>query len=128
MTAMEIIDATLLASGYPDAKTVLEQRWIDEMPSFREAHFLEGFATKDRQFHFAPNWHALGDKNGVMPKLPDQMDNIEAAVPDAPFRLVTAPARSFLNTSFTEMASGKRREGRPTVTDASRRREAPGYR
>ena len=50
-----------------------------------------------------------------MPKLPDQMDNIEAAVPDAPFRLVTAPARSFLNTSFTEMASGKRREGRPTV-------------
>ena len=29
--------------------------------------------------------------------------------------MVTAPARSFLNTSFTEMASGKRREGRPTV-------------
>ena len=115
MTAMEIIDATLLASGYPDAKTVLEQRWMDEMPSFRAAHFLDGFATKDRRFHFAPNWHALGDKNGVMPKLPDQMDNIEAAVPDAPFRLVTAPARSFLNTSFTEMASGKRREGRPTV-------------
>jgi anaerobic selenocysteine-containing dehydrogenase len=47
--------------------------------------------------------------------LPDQMDNIETAGPDAPFRLVTAPARSFLNTSFTEMASGKRREGRPTV-------------
>ena len=28
---------------------------------------------------------------------------------------MTAPARSFLNTSFTEMASGQRREGRPTV-------------
>src|SRR5271165_2923320 len=115
MTAMEIIDATLLASGYPDAKTVLERRWVDEMPSFRSAHFLDGFATKDRRFHFAPDWHALGDKNGVLPKLPDQMDNIEAAVPDAPFRLVTAPARSFLNSTFTEMASGKRREGRPTV-------------
>jgi anaerobic selenocysteine-containing dehydrogenase len=115
MTAMDIIDATLLASGYPDAKTVLERRWVDEMPSFRAAHFLDGFATKDRRFHFAPDWRGLGDKHGVMPKLPDQMDNIETAGPDAPFRLVTAPARSFLNTSFTEMASGKRREGRPTV-------------
>jgi anaerobic selenocysteine-containing dehydrogenase len=28
---------------------------------------------------------------------------------------VTAPARSFLNTSFSEMPSGRRREGRPTV-------------
>ncbi len=115
MTAMEIIDATLLASGYPDAKTVLERRWVDEMPSFRAAHFLDGFANKDHRFHFAPDWRGLGDKHGVMPKLPDQMDNIETAGPDAPFRLVTAPARSFLNTSFTEMASGKRREGRPTV-------------
>jgi anaerobic selenocysteine-containing dehydrogenase len=50
-----------------------------------------------------------------MPALPDQMDAIDVATPEAPFRLVTAPARSFLNTSFTEMASGKRREGRPTV-------------
>jgi anaerobic selenocysteine-containing dehydrogenase len=32
-----------------------------------------------------------------------------------PFRLVTAPARQFLNTSFTETASSRRREGRPTV-------------
>ena len=28
---------------------------------------------------------------------------------------MTAPARSFLNTSFTEMQSGRKREGRPTV-------------
>ena len=116
MTAMEIVDATLLASGYPDAKAVQESRWIDEMPPFRTAHFLDGFPTRDRRFHFAPDWAALGDNHGAMPKLPDQMDNIEASSPDAPFRLVTAPARSFLNTSFTEMASGKKREGRPTVS------------
>ena len=85
------------------------------MPPFRTAHFLDGFPTRDRRFHFAPDWAALGDKHGVMPTLPDQMDNIEAASADAPFRLVTAPARSFLNTSFTEMRSGQRREGRPTV-------------
>jgi anaerobic selenocysteine-containing dehydrogenase len=124
MTAMELIDATLRASGYPDAKTVLEQRWIDAMPPFREAHFLDGFPTKDRRFHFAPDWKALGDKHAVMPGLPDQMANIEAAGPEAPFRLVTAPARSFLNSTFSEMASGRKREGRPTVLmhpdDASR--------
>ena len=28
---------------------------------------------------------------------------------------MTSPARSYLNTSFTEMASGRQREGRPTV-------------
>ncbi len=115
MTAMQIIDHTLRLSGYPDAGTVQAQRWVDAMPPFRTAHFLDGFPTPDKRFHFAPDWAALGDSHAVMPALPDQMDNFEAATPDAPFRLVTAPARSFLNTSFTEMRSGQRREGRPTV-------------
>jgi anaerobic selenocysteine-containing dehydrogenase len=43
------------------------------------------------------------------------MEIVDAARPDCPFRLVTAPARSFLNTSFTEVASGRGRERRPTV-------------
>ena len=115
MTEMEIIDATLRKSGYPGADTVLAQRWYDAMPSFRTAHFLDGFATPDKKFHFAPNWKAMGDNHAVMPPLPDQMETIDAARPDAPFRLVTAPARSFLNSTFTETPSGRRREGRPTV-------------
>ena len=122
MTAMEIIDATLRHPGYPDAKTVLEQRWVDEMPPFRTAHFLDGFPTTDRRFHFAPDWKALGDNHAVMPALPDQMDNTEAAAAEAPFRLVTAPARSFLNTSFTEMASGQTPRRPSDRADASRRR------
>ena len=106
MTAMEIVDQTLRMSGYPDAATVLQRRWVDAMPPFRTAHFLDGFATSDKRFHFAPDWAGLGDKNGVMPPLPDQMQNVEAATADAPFRLVTAPSRSFLNTSFSETPSG----------------------
>jgi len=43
------------------------------------------------------------------------MTAIDETGPDRPFRLVTAPARSFLNTSFSEMKSGQKREGRPTV-------------
>ncbi|HET6607923.1 MAG TPA: molybdopterin oxidoreductase family protein [Rhodopila sp.] len=115
MTAWEIVDETLRVSGWPDAKTVLEQRWVDAMPDFETSHYVQGFATPDKKFHFAPNWRMLGDDHGVMPKLPDQMSNIELATKDAPFRLVTAPARSFLNTSFTEMPYSQKREGRPTV-------------
>ena len=115
MTAMALIDATLKLSGKPDAATVLRERGVDVMPAFEEAHFLSGFPTRDKRFHFAPNWAALGDNHAGMPRLPDHMPCIDDAAPDRPFRLVTAPARSFLNTSFTEMPSGRKREGRPTV-------------
>jgi anaerobic selenocysteine-containing dehydrogenase len=115
MTAMQIIDETLRVSGYPDAKTVQEQRWFDAMPPFQTSHFLDGFAHADKRFHFAPDWAALGDNHAVMPKLPDHMPNIEIANTSVPFRLVTAPSRSFLNTSFSEMPSRRKREGRPTV-------------
>ena len=115
MTAMELVDATLKASGKPDAETVLRDRWVDVMPSFEDAHFLNGFPTKDKRFRFAPDWAALGDTRGIMPKLPDHAPIIDAAAPDRPFRLMTSPARSFLNTSFTEMPTGRKREGRPAV-------------
>ena len=115
MTAMEMVDETLRASGRPDAATVLRERWVDVMIPFEEAHFINGFPWRDKRFRFAPDWAALGDLHHLMPKLPDHMTTIDDASPDRPFRLVTAPARSFLNTSFTEMPSSKRREGRPTV-------------
>jgi anaerobic selenocysteine-containing dehydrogenase len=115
MTAMELIDATLKASGWPDAATVQRERWIDAMPEFADAHFLTGFPQPDKRFHFAPEWSRFGENHAVMPKLPDHLPIIEEAGPAHPFRLVTAPARSFLNTSFSEMKSGQRREGRPTV-------------
>ncbi len=115
MTAMELIDTTLRESGWPDAKTVLRKRWIDAMPAFSDAHFLTGFPTADKRFHFAPDWKRFGDNHAIMPLLPDHMTITDETGPDRPFRLVTAPARSFLNTSFSEMKSGQRREGRPTV-------------
>ena len=115
MTEMEMVDATLRASGRPDAATLMRDRWVDLMPPFEMAHFLNGFPQPEGRFRFAPDWAAMGDRHGVMPRLPDHMETIDAARPGTPFRLVTAPARSFLNTSFTEMASGRKREGRPTV-------------
>ena len=115
MTAMELIDWTLRASGWPDAKTVMEQRWVDAALPLREAHFLDGFGTPDKRFHFAPDWSKVGADWRRMPRLPDHLDSIEAASPEKPFRLMTSPARQFLNTSFTETPGSRAREGRPTV-------------
>ncbi len=113
MSAWELIDWTLKASGYPDAKSLQEQRWIDRSVPFETAHFLDGFLTSDKKFHFAPNWREIGQEFAAMPRFPDHLDNIDKAVPERPFRLVTAPARQFLNTSFTETPGSRRREGRP---------------
>jgi anaerobic selenocysteine-containing dehydrogenase len=50
-----------------------------------------------------------------MPDLPDHLAVTEGTDADHPFRLVTAPARSFLNSSFNETPTGRQVEGRPTV-------------
>ena len=47
--------------------------------------------------------------------LPDHFDVIDNATADKPFRLVAAPARTFLNSTFTETPSSQKREVRPTV-------------
>jgi anaerobic selenocysteine-containing dehydrogenase len=112
---MEIIDETLRRSGWPDANQVLARRWIDVAPAFADAHFLKGFPQPDGRFHFSPDWRAIGGDWARMPTLPDYMPSTDRATPDRPFRLVTAPARQFLNTSFTETPTSRRREGRPSV-------------
>jgi anaerobic selenocysteine-containing dehydrogenase len=115
MTAMELVEATLSASGWPAAAEVLERRWVDAQPEAAEAHFEHGFGHADGRFRFAPDWAAIGPDHHAMPRLPDQMAVIDAADADHPFRLVTAPARQFLNTSFTEVGTSRKREQRPTA-------------
>ena len=112
MTAWELIDHTLKASGYPDAETVHRNHWHDRAPPFETAHFLDGFAHPDGKFRFKPDWKALGPHGHRMPPLPDQMQ-FDAPDDEHPFRLVAAPARSFLNTTFTETPGSRAREKRP---------------
>jgi anaerobic selenocysteine-containing dehydrogenase len=115
MTEWEIIDATLRASGYMGADELAKRRWLDCAPDFETAHFLNGFGHADGKFHFAPDWAAAGPDYERMPELPDHMPAIEEADAEHPFRLVTAPARNFLNSSFTETPTSRKREGRPTA-------------
>ena len=113
MTAWEIVEATLAASGYPDAATIYRDGGIDRALPFEQAHFLDGFGHADGRFHFAPDWAALGAYHGRMSRLPDHLEIIEAADAAHPFRLVTAPSRQFLNSTFTETATSRAKEGRP---------------
>jgi anaerobic selenocysteine-containing dehydrogenase len=115
MTEVELIDATLGASGWPGVEELRERRWIDAQGDFRSSHFLDGFAFPDGKFRFAPDWASVGKLHATMPKLPDHFDVSDGATADRPFRLVAAPARSFLNTTFTESVKGRAREGRPTA-------------
>ncbi len=115
MSCWELIDATLARSGLPDAQTIHAQHWLDCAKDFDTAHFLDGFETADRRFHFSPDWSRLGELNATLPRFPDHYEVIEVADEDKPFRLVTAPARQFLNSSFTETATSRQREGRPTA-------------
>ncbi len=114
MTAWEMIDWTLRASGHPDAETMNAGHWHDCALSFDKAHFITGFGHPDGRFRFKPDWNALGRNGDKMPKLPDQMA-FDAASAEHPFRLVAAPSRSFLNTTFNETPGSVAREKRPTA-------------
>ena len=101
----------------------LEQTdWIDCQPGFDEAHFVDGFGHADGRFHFCTGWSQFGPSGfgpvgdyALPPALPDHWTSIEAATDEMPFRLVTAPARHYLNSRFNETPTSTRREGRPTV-------------
>ncbi|HVY16335.1 MAG TPA: molybdopterin oxidoreductase family protein [Rhodopila sp.] len=113
MSAREILDLTLHQSGRGTLEEAAERGWIDCAPAFEDAHFLNGFAHSDGLFHFKPQWSHIGPEHAIMPPMPDHVALIEAATDDHPFRMVAPPARSFLNTSFTETPSSRAREGEP---------------
>ncbi len=120
MSAQEIIAATLKASGLPDPEEFVEGTWLDCSQPFETAHFLDGFGHLDKKFHFRANWASVRGPMGgfgyeTLPEFPDHVAIIDDGDPERPFRMVPAPSRSFLNTSFNNMPSGIDREGRPTA-------------
>jgi len=115
MTPWQLIERTLADTGLPPAETFLEGRGHDCALPFETAHFLDGFGHKDGKFHFKADWSALGPEGARLSALPDQNWVIDRATAAKPFRLVTAPARSFLNSTFGETPGSRQREGSPRV-------------
>jgi anaerobic selenocysteine-containing dehydrogenase len=115
MSAVEIIDEALRASRLGDAESFSEQRWIDGRPPFATEHFLDGFPQPDRKFHFRADWAAIGPDYRRLGAFPDHVAIIDDGDPARPYRMVPAPSRSFLNTSFNNTPGSIAREGRPTA-------------
>jgi len=115
MTEWELMEHTLKESALPDAETIYNNHWHDCAMDFEDANFLNGFGTPDGKFHFQPDWSRVGPNHQSMPKYADHFEVTDEATDDYPMRLVAAPARQFLNTSFTETQSSVKRESRPTL-------------
>ncbi len=125
LTDAEMVDETLRLSGLPDRNALLAAGGsIDLAPEFETANFLDGFghvavgssvADGSRRFRFSPDWASIGPHAEGMPALPDYWDVIDNASVEFPLRLVAAPARQFLNTSFNETPGSQRMEGEPRV-------------
>jgi anaerobic selenocysteine-containing dehydrogenase len=128
MSEREHIDVMLKSRGLGTFDTLLETRWVDVQEDFETAHFLKGFGHADGKFRFRPQWVGGTAPNkppkqmGVafgpydrLPEFPDHVDLIEVADEEHPFRLATSPARSFLNSSFSETPTSIAREGRPEL-------------
>jgi len=122
MTALELADWTLKASGRPGAAELTDTRWVDCQPDFKTSHYIDGFGHDDGRFHFMADWAGMTgqgavspDTVGSMPELPDHWDSIDSATAEMPFRLVTAPARNFLNTTFTETPTSGSKESGPRL-------------
>ncbi len=115
MTEWQIIEKTLEMSKLPGPDEFDGGRWLDMALPFEKAHFLDGFGHADKRFHFRPNWPAVGPFHEGLPDMPDQVDVIDLATGEHPFRMVVPPARSFLNSTFNNTPAGVAREGRPVV-------------
>ena len=105
LSELEIIDKTLARSDYPPRESFTNRHFIDCAPSFESAHFLDGFHWPDKKFRFAPDWSAIGPYAQGMPELPDHWDVIDNTSAEHPLRLVAAPARGYLNSTFTQSPS-----------------------
>ena len=124
MTAWELVEETFRASGHPPAEQVWKDGWLDCSESFEKQHFLGGFPQAEGRFRFRPDWtrqESFGHRMGVrtaatgLPALAGYWPSNDEAKADKPFRLVAAPARSYLNTTFTETPGSIAREVRPEL-------------
>ena len=122
MSPRELIDDLLRKSNRGTLDELEADRWLDCQPSFRESHYLDGFAWPDGKFRFKPDWENVPFRSPYkegpvedLPALPDHWTSIEQADEAHPFRLATSPARGFLNSTFNETPTSLANEKRPTV-------------
>ncbi|WP_027858638.1 molybdopterin oxidoreductase family protein [Marinobacterium jannaschii] len=125
-SALELVDQALANGDLPSSDEIHTMKGLDLAPDFEQAHCLNGFGHADGRFHFYADWAAQGDHSGTLPTLPDHAELTDETDSDHPFRLVTAPARTFLNSSFTETPGSLKKEKQPQALINPQRCEALG--
>jgi anaerobic selenocysteine-containing dehydrogenase len=122
MTPLQLINDCLKKSGYSDTDMIKKDCWVDVQPDFDTSHYRNGFAHPDGKFHFKADWEKAGRQGfgpaklmETMPDLPDHWAVIERTSNEMPYKLVTAPARNYLNSTFNETKSSIRKEVEPHV-------------
>jgi anaerobic selenocysteine-containing dehydrogenase len=120
MTPRQLIDNMLRRSDRGTLADLEANRWLDCQPPFEQSHFITGFGWPDGKFRFKPDWanvpaprrYDYGTAH-MIPPLPDHWNANEQADETHPFKLATSPARGFLNSTFNETPTSRKREGRP---------------
>ena len=122
MSPRHLIDDLLRRSNRGSLADLESTTWIDVQPPFETAHYLDGFGHPDGKFHFRVDWLSVPNTNigplgpfADLPEFPDHWAATEDATDEHPFRLATSPARSFLNSSFTETPGSIAKERHPEV-------------
>ncbi len=115
LTEKEIIDKTLKKSKLSTYDNLKKKEYLDLQPTFIESNFLNGFGHQDKKFHFSPVWKKNDKKFNKIFNLPDHYNLIENTNKNHPYKLVTAPAHNFLNSSFTEIETSRNKEIKPTI-------------
>ncbi len=115
MTEREIIDEMLRVTGWPELEALDAVHWHDCIGDFDTQHFAKGFGWPDGKFRFKPDWEAMGPRGHELPDLPDHWAATDGTDDERPFRLVTPPARNFLNSSFNNTPTSVKKEDRPSL-------------
>ena len=113
LSEKELIRESLELSEYPQPESFTNKHFLDCAAPFDEAHYLNGFAWPDKKFRFSPNWSEIGPGGKNMPAMPDYWDVLNNVDSEHPLRLVAAPSRGFLNSSFNTSPSSLKREKKP---------------
>ena len=111
MTERELIDDAFQRGGLQGIAAIETDGWLDRAQPFEAAHFLEGFPQPEGKFRFRPDWNSIGPYGAHMPRVVDWMDDYERPTDEHPLKLVTPPARHFLNSTFTETPTSVAKEG-----------------
>lgn len=113
-TDIELVQDLVERSGY-SWQQISKDNWIDCALAFDDAHFLNGFGHSDGKFHFKHGWQQQSRYRVELSAYADYVPITDAVQGNRQWRLVAAPARHFLNTSFTESATSRKLEKQPEL-------------